>query len=199
MKRLLTIISILLLSLSSTAQPRISADFTEINKEQFDKCGKVSYLVANAQIKKQSHILRIPIAAKTARIFKDDNSDEHFHEFKYLGDIKGTKLSLIQRIGYNDEEFYLLNRLTGTIDTLIGQPVFSQNMRDFVCVFNPGTDEKQQIQVCEIINGIVKTRVYLSGIANTVIGFVSCVNRNSFLAEDSSGCKYWKIYFKLKD
>ncbi|OQP56820.1 hypothetical protein A3860_09555 [Niastella vici] len=198
MKHLLSIIFLLVLSFSTTAQRRISFYTTKINKDQFDKCGKVSYLVANAQIRKKSGSLRIPIVAKAAKVFKDDSSDRDFHEFKYLGDVKGTKLSLVQRIEYNDEEFYLLNRLTGTIDTLIGQPVFAQNMKNFVCVNNPGTDEKQQIQVCEMIDGRVKTRVYLDAIANTIIEFVTCVNRNSFLAEDNYG-KYWKIHFKLSD
>lgn len=197
MKALLSIIFLLLLALSSTAQRRVSFYTTKINKELFDKCGKVSYLVANVQIKKHSGILRIPIAAKAAKIFKDDNSDQLPREFKYLGDIKGTKLSLVHQIDVNSEVFYLVNRLTGTIDTLIGQPVFARNMRDFVCVFNPGTDEQQRFQVCELIDGRVKTRVYLNAIPNTVIGSVTCVNRNSFLADDNG--MYWKIHFKLSD
>ena len=199
MKSPLTIIFLLALTFSTTAQRRVSFYTTKINKDQFDKCGKVSYLVANAQIKKQAGLLRIPIEAKAAKIFKDENSDRDFHVFKYLGDVKGTKLSLVQRIEYNDEYFYLVNRMTGAIDTLIGQPVFARNMRDFICVFNPGTDEKQRIQVCEMINGRVKTRVYLDAMENVVIGFVTCVNHNSFLAEDCSGSMYFRIHFKLSD
>jgi len=197
MKPILSLISFLALIFSTTAQPRVSPDYTEINKEQFDKCNKVSYLVPNAQIKKHTGILRIPIAAKTAKIFKDDNSDKLPREFKYLGDVKGTKLSLVHQIDINSEVFYLIDRITGVVDTLIGEPVFAQNMKDFVCVYNPGTDEKQQIQVCELVNGSVKTRVYLNAIPGAVIEFVTCVNRNSFLAVDND--RYWRIHYRVSD
>lgn len=116
----------------------------------------------------------------------------------YLGDIKGTKLSLIKRTDYNKEEFFLINRSTGNIDTLIGQPVFAPNLQDFACINNPGTDEKQQIQVCEIKNGSVKTRVLLKGKADTFLEDISCISRNSLLTKDSKG-NYWKLIFKIGD
>ena len=71
-------------------------------------------------------------------------------------------------------------------------------MKDFACVNNPGTDEKQQIQVGEIKNGLIKTRVYLNGKANTFIEDISCINRNSILTKDNKG-KYWKLNFKIGD
>ena len=119
--------------------------------------------------KKQSGELTVPVSNKSAKVFKDDRSDENFHEFEYLGDIKGTKLSLVKRTDYNREEFYLINRSKGTIDTLVGLPVFASNLRDFACTNNPGADEKQQIQVCEIKNGSVRTRVFLKGKADTLL------------------------------
>src|SRR6478609_4829829 len=166
MKPLITTIAILILTLSATAQRRISCGYTEIKKTQFDSCIRISYLVANAQIKKQSSKLTIPVSGKSAKVFKDDNSDKNFQEFQYLGDINRTKFSLIKQTDYNNEEYYLVNRSTGAIDTLIGQPAFAQNMRDFACINNPGTDEKQQIQIGEIKNSLVKTRVYLNGKAD---------------------------------
>ena len=165
---------------------------------QFDSCSKTSYLTANAQIKKQSGKLTVPVFGKPAIVFKDDNSDENFHEFEYLGDIKGTRLSLVKRPDYNSEEFYLINRSTGAIDTLVGLPVFAQNMRDFACINNPGTDEKQQIQICEIQNGFVKTRVFIKGKADTFLEDISCIKRNSILTKDNMA-KYWKLNFKIGD
>ena len=196
MKTLLSTIALLTLTLSATAQRRILYDYIEIKKIQYDGCGKTSYLVTNRKIKKQSGKLIIPISSKPSKVFKDDSSDENFHEFEYIGDIKGSKLCLVKRTEYNGEEFYLINRSTGSVDTLIGQPVFAQNMKDFACINNPGTDEKQQIQICEIKNGAAKTRVYLNGKADTFLEGIACLNRNSILTKDNKG-KYWKLNFKL--
>jgi hypothetical protein len=196
MKTLIPIILIFTLTISATAQKRILYGYTEIKKTQFDSCSQTSYLAANKQIKKQSGILTVPVSGKPAKLFKDNNSDKNFHEFEYLGDIKGTRICLVKRTDYNSEEFYLVNRSTGAIDTLIGLPVFAHNMRDFVCINTPGTDEKQQIQVCEIKNGFVKVRVFLKGIADTFLEDISCINRNSILTKDNKD-KYWKLSFKI--
>ena len=142
--------------------------------------------------------MTIPIAGKTSKVFKDDSSEENYKDYEYLGDIKGTKLSLIKRTDYNSEEYYLLNRATGSIDTLIGQPVFAQNMKDFACLNNPWTDQKQQIQVCEIENGSVNTRAYIMGKADTCFEDITCISRNSILTKDNKG-KHWKLNFKSGD
>jgi len=196
-KTLIFIITLLKLTLPAVAQRRISYGYTEVSKFQFDSCNKTSYLIANTHIKKQAGRLTIPIINKRSKVFKDDSSDENFHEFKYLGDIKATRLSLIKRVDYNSEQFYLINRSIGTIDTLIGQPVFA-HMRDFACINNPSTDEKQQIQVLEIKNGSVNTRVFLKGKADTFLEDISCINRNSILTKDNKG-KYWKLSFEIGD
>jgi hypothetical protein len=198
MKFPITLIALLTLTLPANAQRRISYGYTEANKSQFDSCNKTSYLIVNTQIKKQAGKLTVPVSGKPAKVFKDDSSDENFHEFEYLGDIKTTKLSLVKRTDYNSEQFYLINRSTGIIDTLIGQPVFAHNMRDFVCINKPGTDEKQQIQVVEIKNGSIKTRVFLKAKADTYLEDVSCIDRNSILTKDNKG-RYWKLNFKIGD
>ena len=198
MKNLIAIIALLTLTNSAIAQRHISYGYTQINKTSFESCGKTPFLIANAQIKKQDGRLTIPIIGKHVKKFEDNNSDENFHLFEYLGDIKVTKLTLIKKTEYNSEQFYLINRSTGVIDTLIGQPVFAQNVRDFACINNSGSDEKQQIQVGEIKNGLVKTRVYLKGKANTFLESISCIRRNSILTKDNTG-KYWKLSFEISD
>ena len=198
MKPLITVVALLTLMLSTTAKGQISYAYTELKRTQYDSCSKTNYLVSNSQIKKQSGKLTVPIAGKPSEVFKDDNSDENFEEYKYLGDIKWTKLALIKRTDYNSEKFYLLNWATGSIDTLVGQPVFAQNIKDFACLNNPKTDEKQQIQVCEIKNGSVKTRVYIIGKADTFFEDIACINRNSILTKDTKG-KHWKLNFKTGD
>jgi hypothetical protein len=198
MKTLITIIALLTLTFPATAQRRISYGYTEVNKAQYDSCSKTFYLIANTQIKKKAGKLSIPIFGKVSKTFRDDSTNENLHEFKYLGDIKGTRLSLVKKTSYNSEQFYLINRSTGAIDTLIGQPVFAHNMREFACINNPGTDETQQIQVLEIKNGSVNTRVFLKGKVGTFLKEVSCINRNSILTKDNNS-KYWKLSFKIGD
>jgi hypothetical protein len=198
MKTLLNITALLILTISAAAQRRISSDYAEIKKAQYDSCDKISNLLVNGRKRKQSGKLTIPLAGRPARVFKDDNTDENFHKFAYWGDIKGTKLSLVKRTDYNSEEFYLVNYSTGSIDTLIGEPVFAKNRRDFACINKPGTDEKQQIQICEISNGSVYTRVYLSGKADTILDEIICISRNSVFTKDNNG-KYWRLNFKIED
>lgn len=198
MKTLLSTIILLALTFSATAQRQISYGYTEIKKVQYDTCRKPTFLIANAKIKKYSGKLVIPVIGRPAKVFKDDNSDEGFHEFEYLGDIGGTNLSLVKRTDYNSEEFYLVNRSTGAIDTLIGEPVFARNMRDFACINNPGTDEKQQVQICEVKNGSVRTRVFLRGKPDTFLEDITCINRNYIVTKDNKG-KFWRLNFKIGD
>ncbi len=196
MKNLIINITLLTLTVSAIAQRQVSYTYTEITEPQFDSCNITTYLNINPQVKKQADKLTIPISGKPARIFKDDNTNENFHEFEYLGDIKRTKLILLKRTDYNSEEFYIVNRSTGAVDTLIGQPVFAQNMRDFACLNNPKTDVKQQIQICELKNGSVRTRGYLTGKPNTYLESISCIAHNSILTKENNG-KYWRINFKI--
>ncbi len=196
--RLLVITALFMLPFSVVAQRRVTHNYAEIRKEQYGLCKDVGYLSQNAQIKKQSGKLIIPIAGKAPKVFKDNTSNENHEVYEYIGDIKDTKLSLVKRIGYNDEEYYLVNRLTGTIDTLIGPPVFAQNKKDFACINNPGTDETQQVQIGEINNGLVKTRVFLNAKANVFLENITCISRNTLLTKDNTG-KYWKLTFKLSD
>lgn len=89
MKTLISIITVLTLTISATAQRQISYGYTEITKTQFDSCSKTSYLTANAQIIKQSGKLIVPVSGKPAKIFKDDSSDENYHEFEFWVTLKG--------------------------------------------------------------------------------------------------------------
>lgn len=196
MKTLISIIAFLTTTISLTAQRQISSSYTKIKNAQLDSCINTEYLKLNTQIIKQAGKLTIPIQGKTPKVFQDDNSDEIFHEFEYIGDIKATKLSLVKRAGYNSELFYIVNRSTGTVDTLIGQPVFAQNMRDFACLNNPGTDEKQQLQICELKNGSVNTRVFLDGKVDTILEEILCINRNSISTKDNEG-NCWILNYKI--
>lgn len=191
------VIILLLLPFWGAAQKQI-ANYAEIRKEQYDQCKDFQYLFLNAQIKKQSGKLAIPQSERAPKIFKDDTSNQNYQVYEYVGDIKKTNLSLIKRTDYNSETFYLISHLTGRIDALIGLPVFAQNRRGFACINNPGTDEMQQVQVGEIKNGRVNTRVFLNGKAGVLLENITCISRNTLLAKDNTG-KYWKLTLELDD
>lgn len=195
---LIIIIILFTLTISAKAQGRISHTYTEIKKVQYDTCRQTIYLAVNRKIKKQADKIIIPITGKTSKVFIDNTSDNDFHEFSYSGDIIGTMLSMVKRTDHHKEELYLINRSTGAVDTLIGEPVFAENMKDFVCINNAGTDEKQSVQICELSNGSLKRRALLPGKPDTFFVNIGCINRNFILVKDSKG-KYWKLDFKIND
>jgi len=94
--------------------------------------------------------LIILVTGKPSKVFKDDSSDESFHEFEYLGGLKGTKLSLIKQTAYDSEQFYLINCSSGAIDTLIGQPVLHKTWETLPVSTTLVLTKKLQIQVGEV-------------------------------------------------
>ncbi|GAB2677867.1 hypothetical protein GCM10027036_34430 [Flavihumibacter cheonanensis] len=196
MKTLITIINLLVITISVAAQGQISSSYTEIKKAQFDSCINTIYLTANTKIIKKEGILTIPVYGNNPKVFKDDYSDDNFHEFEYIGDIKETNLSLVKHNGYNKSDYYIVNRSTGMIDTLIGIPVFAKNMRDFACINNPGTDEKQHLQICELANGSVKIRAFINGMTDTFFEDIFFIDRNSIATKDHKG-NYWRLNFNI--
>ncbi|MDB5203766.1 MAG: hypothetical protein JWQ27_3175 [Ferruginibacter sp.] len=194
MKFLPIFIALVFLADQVIAQKQISCLYTAVSKHEINGCKKVPYLVANPQITKQKGKLTIPMPGRAAQILKDDHSDEYFHEFEYLGDLRSTMLSLVKRTDYHHETFYLINRASGRIDTLIGLPVFAGNLRDFACINNPGTDEKQQIQTGTIKNGSVAQVNFIKPLSGIFITGIACVTKNSLLITGDKD-DYWKINF----
>lgn len=196
MKALQCTITFVILSIQSFSQGAASWTYSKINKIQFDSYSKVKYLVSDPAIKKHAGKLAIPILEKKPRIFVDDGE---FETYKYIGDIPGTKLSLVQCESPNDEVFYSISRLTGKADTLIGLPVFLRNLTDFVCTNNPGTDEKQRIQVCEIKNGEIKIIAYIKAKSDGTVFYDLVYVRQNLIVMKDNFERYWKLDFKIKE
>jgi hypothetical protein len=197
MKTFIVIITFLTLTVSVTAQGQNSYTYIVISKTQFDNCRKPSYLIKNSLITKKAGRLIIPIAGKAAKNFKDNNTEEGFHKFEYVGNIKGTQLLLIKKTDYNHEEFYFINHLKGVTDTLIGIPVFSLNMLHFSCINIPGTDEKQYIQTGIIKSGNVVLTNKLEIKKDLHFTEVKCATANAVLTKNSEG-QFWKITFQMQ-
>jgi len=188
------IFSFLLISSQAFSQTMIPYRHTEISSTEYSECKQIEYLDTSTLIKTRSKKIILPVNGKKSMVCVDN---PEFEEYKYFGDIKNTKLSLVQMLGPNEEIYYLINRSTGAVDTLIGEPVFSENRHDFACLNNPGTDEQQRIQICEISNGAAHTRAYINIKPYAFLDHITCVGRNAIITKTSDQ-KYWRITFKIK-
>lgn len=189
---------LLVLSSGAWAQKRVSCEYTKIKRVQYDSIGKTAFLEPTNQFKKQGGRLLIPLANGKFQAFDDINVDTEFAEYSYLGDIRGTQLAMVRKKRFHDEVFYVLNRATGAVDLLIGVPVFTENLQDFACLNNPGTEEHQQIQVCSIRDNKIVIRGYIWAKEDTYLYSLAYKQKNILYALDNDG-KYWKLNFSLGD
>lgn len=189
----LTILAIALaFAVQASAQKSISCQYIAIKKAQYDSVVRTPFLVFNNQVRKQSGRLLIPLPNQQYKIFNDINVDADMGEYSYLGDVRGTKLALVKKTELHNERYYLVNQVTGKVDTLIGVPVFAANMQDFACLNNPDTDEDQQIQVGFLKDNLVITKGYITTKAKTFFYGIAYGGRNALFAKDDHG-KYWKL------
>src|SRR5579872_5305917 len=115
----LVIICLFLVTNEGFAQSIVYKDVSEISKTEFQKRLQSPNLLYKLSGQKG---LRGRILIKTLKkniVLKDDGE---MKEYIYSGDLKGTYLALIHELEPNTEVYYLINRQTGTIDTLIGNP-----------------------------------------------------------------------------
>lgn len=79
----------------------------------------------------------IEIATKNKTLyFESDFSDEYFTQYSYLGEY--SDMVLVLEEDYNTEKYFLINRLTSKIDTLVAKPNFYDDK--ILCIENEGTD-----------------------------------------------------------
>ncbi|WP_426670327.1 hypothetical protein ACPPVU_03580 [Mucilaginibacter sp. McL0603] len=143
---------------------------------------------ANVQIK-HNGVIRIKTDVKDV-VLKDDGE---FKEYKYVGELNTPLLILIHELEPNTEEYYLINKKTARIDTLVGKPIFSNNGTDIVCLEGSGTDTKQKIQVGKLINGSFKTEYLFTMKDGINPDYVYWFNTNTIFIKARKD--YWKLTF----
>jgi hypothetical protein len=94
----------------------------------------------------------------------------------------------------NDEEYYLINRQTGTIDTLVGSPVFYPGSNMAVCLEGSGTDKMQRIQIGEIKNGRFKTKFFFELKGEVHPGYIYWLDKHTLFLNDNNE-KFYKLIF----
>lgn len=141
------------MSLSCTiliAQQKEYKSCVKLSKEAFECHQPIANFVVKPFGKiKSEGVIRIKTPLKTI-VLKDYGE---FLEYRFQGYIKNTQFVLIHELKPNTEEYYLINRKTATIDTLVGKPIFAKNGIDIVCLEGQSTDMKQRIQIGRIKNG----------------------------------------------
>jgi hypothetical protein len=68
-------------------------------------------------------------------------------------------------------------------------------MKYFACINNPSTDQKQQIQVCEIKNNSVEKNVSLDVKTDSFLEEIYCINNGFIFSKDNIG-KFWRLKIK---
>jgi len=115
-----------------------------INKALFERhLSPINLIKKSKEIHKNGGIIRIKTVGKTIAL----KNDGEFLEYTYVGNLAGGKVAVINILEPNDEYYYLINKTTGVIDTLLSKPIFFSDKKSFVCLEGIGTDSKQRIQI----------------------------------------------------
>lgn len=118
-----------------------------------------------------------------------NDTSYYFYNVYYFAGEKDNWI-LVQQQDYNDEEYYLINKLTNTIDTLVGNPEIYGNK--ILCLEADKTDGTKYVEVWEIgrrkINIILKVDLKR-------IRFFSA--NDIFLRHNTIFIRYHKRYVKI--
>ena len=180
----LLLIACLVYSQNIKYKKAISITKAEFEKHLLNK----NVFFKTAEVKKAHGIIRIKFPNKQL-VLKDDGE---MQSYKYEGNLKETPLILIHELEPNTEEYYLINKMIGTIDTLVNKPVFYHN--EFVCLEGIGTDTKQRIQIGYIEKDRVVIRKCFKIFGNIYPGYVYWFDKNT-LCLDVNGTKFYKLTF----
>lgn len=154
-------------------------------KKHLPQQNNIQPLVAN---RSSRGVIRIKTPNKTI-ILKNDGE---FKEYKYEGELKGYPIIVVHELEPNTEEYYLINKLSGTIDTLLDKPIFYKDNINLICVEGSGTDVHQRIQVAQILNNRLKTLYFIEPAGFVPISYVYWYNANTIFFDDN-GKKFYKL------
>jgi len=162
----------------------------KISRSEFEHHQPVFSFIKNSKRSiKHNGIIRIKTANKNI-VLKDDRE---FQEYRYLGELTTAPFILIHELEPNTEEYYLINKETAHIDTLVRKPIFFKNGSDIVCLEGSGTDMKQRIQFGQIANGRFRTKHLFTLKKDISPDYVYWFDTNSIFIKE--GKNYWRLNF----
>jgi len=191
MKKHLLLIFSVSLFFKSFVQQRYFTQEIPINKKEFNRhLPPYNFLTKSLRIFKTKGTIKIKTPKRTITL----TDDGEMLQYRYEGDLRNTPLILIHELEPNSEEYYFINRHTGTIDTLLDRPIFYLNGTDIVCLEGSATDRKQRIQIGKIQNGRFATKAYFVLSEGIYPDYVYWFDNNTLYMEDNTK-KFYKLQF----
>ena len=133
---------------------------TRMNQMDFEICEKIVYIdsmdfFSNKQnweifdsitnIVKINGIIKVPLKDNIL-IFEDDTTFERYHEHFVVGE-KDNWIVVMEQ-GYHQQYYYLMNKTTNKVDTLVGYPFIFNNL--LLCVESSYTDGTEFVELWKI-------------------------------------------------
>jgi hypothetical protein len=169
------------------AQNDIDKRFIKISQAEFNgHLPPINFLTKSKIRQKLKGIIRIKTPHKTI-VLKDDGE---MLEYRFEGYVKNTPMILIHQLEPNTEEYYLINKETATIDTLIGEPIFYKNGVDIVCMSGSVTDRTQKLQIGRINNGRFTSKIILPLSNDMVPDYVYWLDKKAIVIQ---GKYLWRL------
>lgn len=124
-------------------------DSTEFYKHKKESSPYFSYTDTTSSID-----TIIEVTTKNKKIyFESDFSDEYFVQYRYIGE--QDNMVLVLEEAYNTEKYFLINRITSKIDTLVAKPNFYGDK--ILCIESEGIDsDHKYIEVWELNTNSLK-------------------------------------------
>ncbi len=195
-------------SIAAYAQDSTKMDYTPLAKETFQSYKTVNYLYVDTSIKKIKGKIKIPYTTQyiSSYVILDEDSPYSEIEFKdgaiveykkhrmidYIGEVNGTPFYLVSYETDGVKTFDLRSHHSPSSATLIGMPVFSQDMKCFVCV----DDSKTFVQFGFVEDDFPTTNS-IPILYPDRIGAIKCAGEYKFISEDKEK-HYWQIEISNK-
>jgi uncharacterized surface protein with fasciclin (FAS1) repeats len=194
-KHIILIIYFLVFTVFANAQNSFQRKFNKTNSEIKSQKFNEVFIDKNLQSKIILNCLIYKCEENSTISYCNNDSDEHYVEFRELGKINKTDLIVINKLTYNEEFYILLNKRNCSEITLEGFPLRIENTNKYIVYNNPSTDKAWKIQILKIENG----NAYL---LDEII-FPECINlkkvlrleQNEIFILDNNNQK-WKIILK---
>ncbi len=148
-------------------------------------------LLQKSSVGKSKSGIKFSSKSKTI-LLKDNDSENNLEQYNVIADVKGTSLTLVQKLGANGEKYLFVDRQTAKVDTLIGEPMFMNDGKNIVCLGSVGADGQRLLQAGKILNGeFVNYGIYTLK-SDMQPNDISWFDEKTLLIEDGKK-NYWKL------
>lgn len=174
-----------------------------IHNNRFDYCIKLSPIdsitfyrgkqphisfIADYSGMKTNGVLRIKTKSKNI-VLQDDLSNEYYFEYKLEGQLNNS--FLVSGNSYNETEYYIINKKTGIIDTVVGFPKIYNNR--LLSIEGDCTDGTKFIEVWRFKGSVLKLLLKFDTKKCNIFNIEDVYVKNSHIYIKYDCVKYVKI------